>query len=276
MTLYLTPPAIGFGTFGRTGDAGQAAIEFALETGYRHIDTAQSYDTEAEVGRAFRASGLPRDSVFITTKIGIPELAAHRVRDSLAQSLEKSGLDHFDLVLAHWPVSPGGPIDMPPNLEALAEARGDGLTRLIGVSNFTIADLEAAIAQLGPGALAVNQFELHAGLQNRRLAGFCKANDIHVTCYCPLAQGRLAGDPVLGRIAAKYGAVDTQIALAFLMAQGYSVIPTSSRRDRIAGNFAARDIVLDARDRAAIEDLDRGLRVISVPWGPKWDQGPQS
>lgn len=264
-------PPLGFGTFDRRGPAGIEALLCALETGYRHLDTAQSYDTEAECGAALRRSGLGRDEVFITTKITDANCGPDRLVPSLRRSLDALQLVQVDLTLIHWPVSPRGPLDLKVCLPQLAEAQALGLTRLIGVSNFTIADLADAEAILGPGRIATNQFERHPYLQNKKLVSYCRDHDIKVTCYLPLARGACAGDPVIEHIAGKHGATPHQIALSFSLAQGHVIIPTSGKSERIRENFAAKDLRLLPDDISAIEKLDRGGRQIDPVWSPKWD-----
>ena len=274
MTNKYNIPAIGFGTFDRRGEAGTAAIAYALEIGYRHLDTAQSYETERECGEALRRSGLKRSEVFLTTKVTGANSATGRLIPSLEQSAENLGVDTIDLTLIHWPVTPSGRLDMRGYLTELAEAQSRGLTRLIGVSNFTIADLEEAKTILGPGRLANHQFERHPFLQNQKLVNYCQYNGISVTCYLPLARGRCAGDPVIEEIADRYGATPHQIALAFSLNQGLIVIPTSGRHERIKENFEARNIVLAADDLNAIAGRDKAERQINPVWSPAWDQQP--
>lgn len=274
MTSSNNIPAMGFGTFDRRGEAGIAAIGYALELGYRHLDTAQSYETEAECGEALRRSGLTRSDVFLTTKVSGPNSVAGKLLPSLEQSAANLGVGAIDLTLIHWPVTSTGRLDMRAYLTELAEAQARGLTRLIGVSNFTIADLEEAKTVLGPGVLANHQFERHPFLQNQKLVNYCQYNGISVTCYLPLARGRCAGDPVIEQIAARHGATPHQIALAYSLNQGLIVIPTSSKHERIKENFEARDIVLSADELAAIAGCDKAERQINPSWGPAWDQQP--
>ena len=238
---------MGFGTYGRTGSAGIEALLFALETGYRHLDTAQGYDTERECGVALQRSGLKRDEVFLTTKIDGRNSAAGRLIPSLERSRDTLGVDSLDLTLIHWPVGPGGRLDMEGYLPELAER----------------------IA--GPGKIDNNQFERHPLLQNQKLVNYCIANGISVTCYLPLARGACAGVPEIEAIAARHGATVHQVALAFSLHQGLIVIPTSGKHERIAENFAARDIKLTAEEMAAIAAVDRGARQINPSWSPKWD-----
>ena len=267
-------PVIGFGTFDRRGEAGIAAIGYALELGYRHLDTAQSYETEFECGEALRRSGLARSEVFLTTKVNAANSATGKLIPSLQQSAETLGVDAIDLTLIHWPVTPSGRLDMRGYLTELAEAQARGLTRMIGVSNFTIADLEEAKTILGPGMLANHQFERHPYLQNQKLVNYCQYNGISVTCYLPLARGRCSGDPVIEQIAARHGATAHQVALAYSLNQGLIVIPTSSKHERIRENYEARTIVLAPDELSAIAGLDRAERQINPAWGPAWDQQP--
>jgi 2,5-diketo-D-gluconate reductase B len=160
---------------------------------------------------------------------------------------------------------------MPAYLPELVEAQNRGLTRLIGVSNFTIADLEEAETLIGPGRLATNQFERHVYLQNRRLVADCARRGIAVTCYLPLARGRTAGDAVINAIAKQHGATPHQIALAYSLNQGHIVIPTSGRHERISENYAAKDIRFSADEIRLIDARDRNGRQIDPVWAPKWD-----
>lgn len=264
-------PVLGFGTYGRWKAEGQKAIETALEIGYRHLDTAQTYNTEAECGRALVASGLKRGEVFVTTKITPENFGPGKLVPSLKRSLGALGLDAVDLTLIHWP-SPHGEVPLAVYLEQLAEAQEAGLTRLIGVSNFTIALLNEARAILGSGRLATNQFELHPYLQNRRLAEYCKAQGIAVTAYRPIAGGRVNDDAAIRAIAGKHGATPSQVTLAFLRQLGYIAIPTSGKAARIAENFGSLKVTLDEADMDAMRDADRGERYIDPDWGPDWDR----
>jgi 2,5-diketo-D-gluconate reductase B len=263
-------PKMGFGTYGRTGDAGVAAMLAALETGYRHLDTAQDYGTEREVGQAVRRSGLPRSDVFITTKIKTSNLSAGALVSSLRKSLDTLKMDRLDLTLIHWP-SPNNAVPLPVYMEQLAEAHALGLTRLIGVSNFTIAMLKEAQAILGDLPMANNQFELNPLMQNKRLASYCKEAGISVTCYLPIARGILGDVPEVAEIAASHKATPEQVALAFEFAKGYIAIPTSGKAERIRSNFEATKLMLTEDEIRTIEGVDRGQRVIDPDWGPDWD-----
>ncbi|SMY06237.1 aldo/keto reductase [Flavimaricola marinus] len=262
-------PKLGFGTYGRTGDAGIAALEKALEVGYRHLDTAQSYDTEKEVGAAVRNSGLARDDVWITTKIDMANYGPGKLAPSLEASIERLGLTP-NLTLLHWP-SPNGELPLEVYLDQIVEAKARGLTGEIGVSNFPIALLKSAISRAGEGQILTNQFEVNPLHNNHKLARFCQSVGVLVTCYLPIAKGRLAGEPTAEAIAARHGATVEQIALAWELAKGYAAIPTSSRADRIASNFAARDVTLSAEEISALDALPQQARAIDPDWGPDWD-----
>lgn len=263
-------PRLGFGTYGRNGEEGIGAILCALETGYRHLDTAQTYDTEFEVGEALRRSGLPRNDVFLTTKISTENFGEGKLVPSLERSLVAMGIDQVDLTLIHWP-APNGAIPLEVYMVQLAEAQARGLTRLIGVSNFTIALLQQTETLLGREKIANNQFELNPFLQNKKLANYCRKERILVTCYLPIARGALADDPVLRSIADRYDATVEQVAIAFELAKGYCTIPTSGRHERIRSNFGAASLALTQEDIALIETRDRNQRVVDPDWGPDWD-----
>lgn len=263
-------PRIGFGTYGRLGEAGVSAILAALEAGYRHLDTAQTYGSEAFVGEAVRRSRLKRDDVFITTKISSENLDEGRLVPSLRRSLDQIGLDHVDLCLIHWP-APNGRIPLATYMHQIVEAQALGLTRLIGVSNFTIALLKEAEWLIGRGRIATNQIELNPLFRNTKIANYCSESGILVTCYQPIAQGRVSGHPVLAPIAARHGATEEQVAIAYELAKGYAAIPTSSRVERIRSNFAATVLRLTPEDVAAIDGIVPGARSIDPDWGPDWD-----
>ena len=263
-------PLIGLGTFGRTGPAGMQAILDALEIGYRHLDTAQTYNTESECGDALRRSGLNRQDVFVTTKISTDNFGPGALLPSLRQSLDRLQLDQVDLTLIHWP-SPRGAVALPVYLEQIAAAQALGLSKTIGVSNFPIALLEQAQAILGNVKLVNNQFECHPYLQNTRLVNYCLQSDISVTCYLPIARGALAGDVALEALAERKGCTVEQLALAYALSRGLAAIPASGQKHRLASNFAAASIVLDARDRAVLAAVDRGQRYIDFDWAPAWD-----
>jgi len=264
-------PSFGVGTLRLTGQTAIDSVRNALELGYRHIDTAQVYGNEAEVGQAIAESGVARDALFLTTKIWVDHYARDKLIPSLRQSLDKLRTDHVDLTLIHWP-APGNGVALAEFMTALAEAKALGLTRQIGVSNFNIALTREAIAAVGEGEIANNQIELSPYLQSRKLTAFLQEQGIAVTSYMTLAYGKVLKDPVLMRIADKHQATVAQVALAWALQLGYAVIPSSTRRENLASNLLARDLRLDADDMAQIATLERnGREVDPAGLAPAWD-----
>jgi len=264
-------PAFGLGTFRLKGQTVIDSVRNALDVGYRAIDTAQIYENEAEVGQAIAESGVARDELFITTKIWIANFHHDALLDSLRESLRKLRTDHVELTLIHWP-SPKDAVPMAEYLGALAEAKSQGLTRQIGISNFTVAQTRQAIEILGAGAIATNQIEVHPYLQNRPLIAFLKDQGIHVTAYMSLAYGEVLKDPVIQAIAERHQATPAQVALAWALQQGFAVIPSSTKRDNLAGNLLAADLRLSDEDMAQIATLDRGHRLANPEAiAPAWD-----
>ncbi|MCW4455934.1 2,5-didehydrogluconate reductase DkgB [Flavobacterium sp. MXW15] len=264
-------PAIGLGTYRLKGQTLTDSVHNALELGYRAFDTAQIYDNEADLGAAIASGGVPRDELFLTTKIWISNFHRDDLLASLRESLRKLRTDRVDLTLIHWP-SPNDEVPMREFLGALAEARAQGLTRAIGVSNFTIGLTRQAIDILGADAIATNQVEVHPYLQNRALTSYLRDQGIHVTAFMSLAYGAVLKDAAIQAIAERHRATPAQVALAWALQQGYSVIPSSTRRENLAGNLEAAGLRLDAGDMATIATLDRGQRVAN-PDGiaPAWD-----
>ncbi|EJN10001.1 2,5-didehydrogluconate reductase DkgB [Herbaspirillum sp. YR522] len=269
MTTNKIPP-FGLGTFRLKDQQVIDSVTAGLALGYRHIDTAQIYGNEAEVGQAVAAAGVAREQLFITTKIWTENLARERLVDSLKESLHKLRVDQVDLTLIHWP-SPDDALPVADYMAALAEAKQQGLTRLIGVSNFTIAHLQAAIATVGAHEIATNQVEIHPFLQNRKVVEFARAHDIHLTAYMPLAYGKVMQDATLAEIAARHGVSAAQVALAWSLQQGFAVIPSSTRRANLESNLQATGIKLSDAEMKAIAALDRGERLANPDFAPTWD-----
>ncbi|MFN1129582.1 2,5-didehydrogluconate reductase DkgB [Lelliottia nimipressuralis] len=267
----MTIPAFGLGTFRLKDDVVIASVKTALELGYRTVDTAQIYGNEAAVGQAIEESGVPREELFITTKIWTENLSKDKLIPSLKESLDKLRTDYVDLTLIHWP-SPGDAVSVEESMLALLEAKKLGLTRNIGISNFTIPLMEKAIAAVGTENIATNQIELSPYLQNRKVVNWAKEKGIHITSYMTLAYGKALKDEVIARIADKHNATAAQVILAWAMGEGYAVIPSSTKRENLASNLLARDLKLDAEDQKAIAALDCNDRLVS-PEGlaPNWD-----
>ncbi len=264
-------PSFGVGTFRLKGQAVLDSVRNALDVGYRAVDTAQIYGNEAEVGQAIAASGVPRSDLFVTTKIWTENYARSKLVPSLQESLKKLRTDYVDLTLIHWP-APGNGVELSEYMEALAEAKAQGLTRQIGISNFNIELTKQAMAAVGQGEIATNQIELSPYLQSRKLTAFLKEQGITVTSYMTLAYGKVLQDPVLAQIAEKHQSTVAQVALAWALQLGYAVIPSSTKRENLASNLLARGLKLDTDDMARIAGLERNGREVS-PDGlaPVWD-----
>lgn len=266
-----TLPAFGLGTFRLKDQVVIDSVRTGLELGYRLVDTAQIYGNEAEVGQAIADSGVPRDDIFITTKIWTANYAKDKLIPSLKESLQKLRTTHVDLTLIHWP-SPKNAVPVAEFMGALAEAKAQGLTKRIGISNFTIALMKEAIAAVGAEAIATNQIELSPFLQNRKVVDFAKTQGIHITSYMTLAYGKALKDPVIEAIAKMHNATPAQVVLAWALQRGYAVIPSSTKRENLASNLLAQQLKLSDADMAQIAALDRNERLTS-PEGlaPAWD-----
>ena len=264
-------PQFGAGTFRLQDQVVIDSVRNALEVGYRVVDTAQIYGNEAQVGQALAESGVARSDVFVTTKIWVDNYSQAKLIPSLQDSLKKLRTDYVDLTLIHWP-APGNGVALTEMMTALAEAKAQGLTRQIGISNFNIELTRQAVAAVGVGEIATNQIELSPYLQNHQLTAFLSAQGIPVTSYMTLAYGKVLGDAVLVAIAQKHGATVAQVALAWALQRGYAVIPSSTKRENLASNLLAQQLQLDADDMTRIAALERNGREVN-PEGlaPAWD-----
>ncbi|MFF0751683.1 aldo/keto reductase [Streptomyces sp. NPDC004267] len=250
-------PQLGFGVFQVSDDETTAAVTAALETGYRSIDTAAIYGNEAGVGRALAASGLARDELFVTTKLWNADQGYDATLRAFDASLAKLGLDHVDLYLIHWP-TPARDLyrESWRALERLAE---EGRVRAAGVSNFQPGHLRRLLdgATLTP---AVNQIELHPGLQQAELRAFHGDHKIATEAWSPLAQGAVLGDPAVTAIAARHGKSAAQVVIRWHLQLGNIVIPKSVTPARIRENFEVFDFALTDEEMRAVAALDRELR----------------
>ncbi|MBB4983930.1 MULTISPECIES: aldo/keto reductase [Streptomyces] len=250
-------PQLGFGVFQVPDDETTAAVTAALETGYRSIDTAAVYGNETGVGRALAASGLPREELFVTTKLWNADQGYDATLRAFDAGLGKLGLDHVDLYLIHWP-APARDLyrDSWRALERLAE---EGRIRAAGVSNFQPGHLRRLMdgTELIP---AVNQVELHPGLQQSELRAFHAEHGIATEAWSPLAQGAVLGDPALAAIAARYGKSPAQVVIRWHLQLGNVVIPKSVTPARIRENSEVFDFALTDEEMRAVAALDRDLR----------------
>jgi 2,5-diketo-D-gluconate reductase B len=262
-------PALGFGTWQLSGPACTQAVLTALEVGYRHIDTAEMYGNEREVGAALRDSGLRRREIFLTTKVWHDHLRPHELRRAATASLERLGTDQVDLLLIHWP---NPEVPLAESLDALRELCDEGRTRFVGVSNFTVALLKEAVERHGADLLG-NQVEYHPFLPQNAVLGYLRAQGMMLTAYCPLAQGRVRDDTTLNKIGKKHGKTGTQVALRWLLEQdGVAAIPKSRSDEHIRANFNVFDFELSQEDMAAIDGLSAAnQRFVNPSWAPAWD-----
>jgi len=250
-------PQLGFGVFQIPPEETADATRLALEIGYRHIDTAEMYGNEREVGEAVRASGLDRDEVFVTSKLNN---GAHRPDDARAafdRTLSALGFDHVDLFLIHWPLPTLYDGDFVSTWRALEEFRADGRARSIGVSNFEVDHLErlAAETDIVP---AVNQIELHPYLLNEDVRSYGEEHGIATEAWSPLKQGEVLRDSTILEIAERLDRTAAQVVLRWHIQHGYIVFPKSTTPERMRENFELFDFELEAGDVERIDGLDRG------------------
>ena len=254
-------PMFGLGVYqAGSGQGTIRAVRWALEAGYRHIDTAKLYGNEVEVGKAVRQSGVPREEVFITTKLWNSDHGYDQALRAFDESLRKLDLGYIDLYLIHWPVSQR----RDESWRALQTLLETDQCRAIGVSNYTIQHLEELLswADVAP---AVNQVEFSPYLYQEELLAYCREHEIQLEAYSPLTKGRMLDDPPLVAIAEKYGKSPAQILIRWALQHRVVVIPKSSTEAHIRANADVFDFEIAPEDMARLDDLDRGLR---VSWDP--------
>jgi 2,5-diketo-D-gluconate reductase A len=251
-------PQLGFGVFQVPPEDTAGVVAHALETGYRHIDTAAAYQNEAGVGEAVTQSGLPRDEVFVTTKVWNSSQGRERSARSFEKSLERLGLDQVDLFLIHWP-APSQDLYLE-TWETLIDLNRDGRARSIGVSNFNVEHLERIIDATGVVPV-VNQIELHPRFPQAELRAFHAEHGILTEAWSPLAQSEVLDDPQIGEVAQRYDRTPAQVILRWHLQLGNVVIPKSVTPGRIEENFLVFDFELTDDDMRAIESLDTGERI---------------
>ncbi|MBW3576734.1 MAG: aldo/keto reductase [Actinobacteria bacterium] len=259
-------PALGFGTWQLKGRACYEGVRHALELGYRHIDTAQMYDNEHEVGRALRDADVDRDEIFVVTKIPPRNLWPRDVHRSHDASLQALGTDDVDLLLIHWPTRS---VPLGATLEAMRELRDQGKARHLGVSNFTPTLVDEALEH---AAIVCNQVEYHPYLDQGSLVEQAVERDLVLTAYSPLAKGRVLDDPTLEEIAQVHGKTPAQVTLRWLIQQpNVAVIPRSSDRAHRAENVDVWDFGLSDDEMQRIDALQRGQRLIDPGFAPEWE-----
>ena len=262
-------PAIGYGTWQLRGKECREGVAHALSVGYRHVDTAQMYGNEDEVGQAVEGSAVARSEVWLTTKLGLGNMAADAVKRSTEESLSKLRTDYLDLLLIHWP-SQDTPLAE--TLGAMHELRKAGKVRTVGVSNFPPSWQEAALRH---GPLLTNQVEYHLYLPQRPVLDLCADHDMVLTAYSPLAHGRVLDDPVVREIAESHKVHPAQVAIAWVLSQGpVTAIPKATAPERIESNLAALEVSLSPDERARLDELGEGAtgRIIDPPFAPDWER----
>jgi diketogulonate reductase-like aldo/keto reductase len=265
-------PVIGFGTM-EFSERPAELVTAALACGYRHVDTARKYGTEQFVGEGIRASGIARDQLFITTKVTELDAREADFMRSVETSLKTLALDYVDLLLVHWPQPK---VPFAETLGALAKAKRQGLTRHIGVSNFTLAMLEEAV-RVSPEPLVTNQLEYHCYLPQDRMLAALKRHGMLLTAYCPVARGKLLDDSTVGEIAKSHGKTHAQICLRWLIQQpGVAAVPRALEERHIAENLDVFDFSLSEYEMRRLSALrSRRIRIADPPErAPKWDVEP--
>jgi 2,5-diketo-D-gluconate reductase B len=260
-------PIIGLGTWPLRGRDCVRLVEQAIRVGYRHIDTAQMYDNEREVGEGVRASGK-RSEVMVTTKVQPSLLAPHDLERSVKESLAHLRLDAIDLLLIHWP-NPRVPLSE--TLGAMAKMKREGYTRAIGVSNFTVALLDEA-NKVSSEPLVCNQVECHPYLDQDKVFAACRRHGMAMAAYSPIARGQAKSDELLARIGQAHKKTAAQVCLRWLTQQGIVVVPRTSKIERLGENIDVLDFDLSDAEMKEIAGLTRrGGRIVDWSWSPKWD-----
>jgi diketogulonate reductase-like aldo/keto reductase len=261
-------PAVGLGTWDLRGRTCASMVEQALRLGYRHVDTAEMYGNEREVGEGLRASGISRADVFVTTKVWPDNLAPADLERSTKESLARLRLSYVDLLLIHWP-SPR--IPLVDTMGALCRMKQEGFTRHIGISNFTVPLIEAAV-RLAAEPLVTNQIEWHPYLDQSKVVAACRRHGLSVTAYSPIARGRAGNDAQMRLIGARHRKTASQVSLRFLIQEGAIVIPRTSKPERLKENMAIFDFELDPAEMDQICKFShQGGRVVDWSGAPNWD-----
>jgi diketogulonate reductase-like aldo/keto reductase len=262
-------PAIGLGTWPLKGEECTAAVMEALRVGYRHVDTARMYDNEEAVGSGLKGSGVPRDEIFVTTKVWYEDIAAGNLERSAEASLRRLGLDTVDLLLIHWP-SPE--VSVEDSVAALCNAKRKGLARHVGISNHPVALMKRAL-EAATEPLVVNQCEYHPQLDQSAVLGTCRDNGMAFVSYSPIGRGGMLADPTIAGIAARHGKTPAQVVLRWHVQQpGVVAIPKSGNPTRIGENIALFDFELSDDEMARLHAMARpDGRMIAPVFAPEWD-----
>lgn len=260
-------PVLGLGTWQMNGQQCREGVRHALELGYRHIDTAQMYANEHDVGQGMAEAGVDRDEVFVTTKLGLDALEPDKVLASAEDSLRALGTERVDLLLIHWP---SDRVPLEATLEAMRRLQDDGKVVHLGVSNFPPSLLRAATKE---APIVANQVEYHPLLDQRALREVCRQEDVVLTAYCPLAKGWVLDEEAIGEIAAIHDVTVAQVVLRWLVQQpGVAAIPKAASARHRKDNLGVFDFALRDDDMEQLAGLARGERLIDPPFAPDWER----
>lgn len=263
-------PKLGLGTFRLKDEVLKKSLESGIKVGFRHIDTAQIYENEADIGSVLKEIDLKRSELFITSKIWTSNLSKEKLIKSLKQSLSELNTSYLDLTLIHWP-SPNDEVPLEETLNELMKAKDLGLTKEIGLSNFTAEQVAKAVEIVGAQNIATNQIEVHPFLQNRKVIKACNDFEIQVTAYMPLAYGEVIKNEQISKIAKKHSISNAEVSLSWLLDQGFVVIPSSTNEEHLRSNVNVKAGVLDQSDLKVIASLEKNFRIANPDFAPEWD-----
>ncbi len=257
----LSIPALGFGTWQITGKTCTEAVKTALEIGYRHIDTAESYGNQTKIMKALKESTVKREEIFLTSKLWKTHLHKNEAYESGKRILDELGVDYLDLFLIHWPIRS---VPIMETLESLFELKSNGYIKEWGVSNFTIHHLEDIIAR--GVEIPLNQVEFHPSLNQKELKDFCDQHNIQLTAYSPIAQGADLKLPEIQKIAKAHNRSESQVILNWLIQKGLVAIPKATSREHIEDNFKCTEWELTKEEFNEVDNLNTNNRMIIASW----------
>jgi len=265
-------PPIGFGTWPLKDEVARDSVAMALGCGFRHVDTAQAYDNEKAVGEGMRASGVPRDDIFLVTKVHFDNLPKEKFLPSVRASLEQLKFDRTDLLLIHWPPRDDALFD--PAIDALCEAQNLGLAKHIGVSNFTPKLLRRAVKRASLGLIA-NQVEFHPLIDQTKLLAAAKELSLTLEAYCVLGRGKVLGQPAIQQIARRRALSEAAVILRWVMQKGVIPLVQTTKRKNAEGNLTALDFTLSEAEMTAISPPTKANQrfIAGGSWAPDWADG---
>lgn len=257
-------PLLGLGTWEMSGPSCSTTIRFALELGYRHIDTAQSYGNETDVGNGISEAEIIREELFIATKLNIDDLSYNDVINAAESSVDRLQTEYLDLLYIHWP---SGTYDPEDTLAGFSDLRDDGVISHVGVSNFEPQQLEVALKECDAPIFA-NQIEMHPFLHQEPLRTFCESNDVLVVAYSPIARGAIFDSPKLAMISKKYGVTEAEVSLSWIQEKGAIPIPKASSEAHIKNNIESFPLKLSVEDISIIDSITHEERQVDPEFAP--------